>query len=208
LVGKALTIIDSEGVDALSIRRLAAEFNVAPNSIYSYVASKNDLLRGVFGLVIGKLDPPVLSGNHWTERARRACGWCRQRLLEHPNVVAASGFREVFPTISVPLIYSLGALLRDAEYEERELVDTMYVLLYHTIGFVALEVARETYGLPTQDMDEVLQQTLMDVGDEYADESPRLIRYAVDLDLNAVFDQSLDALLTGLEAVRTESLKS
>ena len=56
----ALDIIDARGLDALSIRSLAVALGVTPGTIYSYVESKDDLLRGVMDRLVAAI--PVADG--------------------------------------------------------------------------------------------------------------------------------------------------
>ena len=47
----ALRLVDAEGLDALTMRRLAAELGVATMSLYGHVTTKDDLLLGVVYMI-------------------------------------------------------------------------------------------------------------------------------------------------------------
>lgn len=204
----ALRHVDAHGVESLAIRRLAAELGVAPNSLYSYVDDKEDLVQGVVDLVFGHLEAPSPLGVSWTDRCREVCRWFRAKLLQHPNVVAAPAFRRTFPFGFLPLNYALGEILSDAGYEERELVETMMVLFYHTIGFVTLEVARSTHGMPTRSDLFVLERAQHDLADTEIEEARALLPLVRTLDMDALFDISISALLDGLVARRAARERS
>lgn len=83
----ALDLVDREGVDALSMRRLGRVLGVEAMSLYGYVASKEDLIDGVVELIFGEM-PLVASGPEpWQERVRQHARTYRWVLLSHPNAV-------------------------------------------------------------------------------------------------------------------------
>lgn len=66
-----IRLADRQGIDALSMRRLATALRVEAMSLYNHVANKDELLDGMVDLVIGEITLPVLGGD-WkaTMRAR------------------------------------------------------------------------------------------------------------------------------------------
>ncbi|MFV2173246.1 TetR/AcrR family transcriptional regulator [Actinomadura sp. LOL_016] len=58
IVRTAIAVADAEGLDALSMRRVADELGVAPMSIYTYVPSKAELIDVMFDRVLAELTPP------------------------------------------------------------------------------------------------------------------------------------------------------
>ncbi len=71
LVGRALEIIDAEGLDAVSMRRLAADFDTGPATLYSHVAGKDELLGLVLARILDEIQIP--DGDDWREVV---IGWC------------------------------------------------------------------------------------------------------------------------------------
>src|SRR5688572_5528682 len=59
----ALQIVDSEGLDALSMRRLAAELGVQAMSLYSHLADKKALLDGLQEIVLRQMPPAPPKGD-------------------------------------------------------------------------------------------------------------------------------------------------
>ena len=198
VIEAALRHVDAHGIESLGIRKLAAELGVAPNSLYSYVEGKDDLVRGVVEHVLGAVELPSPSGLSWTDRCREICCSFRATLLEHPNVVVAPAFRRTFPFGFLPLNYALGKILSDAGYEDRELVETMMMVFYHTVGFVTLEVARGAHGIPTKSDSFVLDRAEQELDASDMEEARELLPHVRTLDMDALFDTSLAALLDGL----------
>lgn len=79
----ALDLADSQGLDALTIRALAAHLGVRPMSIYHYVATKEELLDALVDVVYLELYVPVTTGDWREELARRARSM-RSSLARHP----------------------------------------------------------------------------------------------------------------------------
>lgn len=68
IVGAARALIEAGGIEALSMRKLAAEVGVAPTAIYWHIGSREDLLNAVLDAMIADL--PKIAGRGSTPRAR------------------------------------------------------------------------------------------------------------------------------------------
>ncbi|MEV0108262.1 GntR family transcriptional regulator [Nocardia sp. NPDC050799] len=87
----AITIADTEGLDAVSMRRLAAELGVGPMSLYRFVANKDELLTRMADEVFGELDLPRPKLGGWRadlERIARLQWQLCRRHLWLPEVVS------------------------------------------------------------------------------------------------------------------------
>ncbi len=84
MVATAVRIIDADGLDALTVRRLASELGVAAMTVYSYVSSKDELLDLVVDGVAGGVALPPAKGD-WRERAEALAHSLRAVLLTHPE---------------------------------------------------------------------------------------------------------------------------
>jgi AcrR family transcriptional regulator len=208
----ALKLVDRRGVESLSIRKLATELGVVPNSLYWYVRDKDDLLEGVVRLLFTSLAAPNSDAGPWTERVRGVCRWYRNRLLEHPNVVETASFARMFPSAFAPLSAAIGSCLLSAGFEGDQLVRVVSAAYYHTLGFVTLEVARARYGFLSYDTARE-QLPALSGGRELlirtdtkgliritsADVSKYLSLFRTQ-NMDALFEYSLDCLLAGLAA--------
>ena len=84
----ALAIIDAEGIDALTMRRLAHDLGVEAMSLYHHVPNKEALLDGVVELALTAQAPtaPPPSGDWQATVTAAVCGF-RRALITHPNVL-------------------------------------------------------------------------------------------------------------------------
>ncbi|TQM45669.1 TetR/AcrR family transcriptional regulator [Pseudonocardia cypriaca] len=83
----ALRLIDADGVDALSMRRIGKALDRDPMRLYRFASSKEELLDGVVELVLGELRIPVTDGASWEEVLRATARSFRNIALSHPHVV-------------------------------------------------------------------------------------------------------------------------
>ena len=83
----ALRIIDEEGLDALSVRRLAAEFGVNGAAFYYHFHNKDEIIAGAAELAFDVVRVPRDSGGDWKEWMLKAAHSYRKVLLAHPELI-------------------------------------------------------------------------------------------------------------------------
>jgi len=200
---KALELVDAEGLEALTMRRLGQELGRDPMSLYRYAENRAALLDGVSELVLNQLrihpeDPD------WKAQLRRIAHNLRTLALQHPNVVPLLVTRP----LSTPLgLRPLGTL--------RPLEQILSLLV--AAGFQpadALHVYRAYYGFLYGHILNELQEYVVDPEENEvllrlglhrlpAKEFPRLRALApalAEYDGGAELEQGLTILLSGLEA--------
>ncbi|MFI0355675.1 TetR/AcrR family transcriptional regulator [Actinomadura sp. 9N407] len=77
----AVGIADAEGLDAITMRRLATELGVAPMAAYRYVAGKDEVLELMVNLIYADLRLPENAG--WRETMRTLALGTRELMLKH-----------------------------------------------------------------------------------------------------------------------------
>jgi DNA-binding transcriptional regulator YhcF (GntR family) len=84
VVRTAISIADAEGLDAVSLRRLAAELGVGPVSLHRHAATKDELVAQMADEVFGEAEPPARPSRGWRAEleliARRQWQLCRRHL--------------------------------------------------------------------------------------------------------------------------------
>ncbi|WP_051717362.1 TetR/AcrR family transcriptional regulator C-terminal domain-containing protein [Streptomyces sp. NRRL F-5727] len=89
----AVAIADAEGLDAVSLARVAQEFDVTAMALYRYVPGKTELVDLMVDLAIG---PPPALGDLPAGWRPRLTAWARQCLAlyrRHPWILTATGMR-------------------------------------------------------------------------------------------------------------------
>jgi AcrR family transcriptional regulator len=85
----AVAIADADGLDAVTMRRLAAELGVAPMAAYRYVTGKDELLELMVDFVYGELELPA-GKDDWRVTIRSVALRIREALLAHSWVTRVS----------------------------------------------------------------------------------------------------------------------
>jgi len=94
IVDVALNIVDTQGTEAVTMRRVAAEFDTGPASLYAYVANRDELLQHVLTRVVDEARLP--EGDTWQEKFRFWAMETRRVLTSHGDAA-----RLTFGTIPV-----------------------------------------------------------------------------------------------------------
>jgi AcrR family transcriptional regulator len=79
----ALALADRIGIESFTIRKLAAELDVKPMTIYHHVANKDAILDGIVDLVFGEIELPPADAE-WRSAIRLRCVSARAVLARHP----------------------------------------------------------------------------------------------------------------------------
>jgi len=79
----AIRTADDEGIESLTMRKLARELGVEAMSLYNHVANKEDLLAGIVDAVAGEIELPTRARD-WKRAIRRSAISSRDVLVRHP----------------------------------------------------------------------------------------------------------------------------
>jgi len=83
LVAAAVRVADAEGLEAISMRRLAEELGTAPMSLYRYVETKDDVLDLMLDSAYGEMEIPGSGSGHWRRDLRGLAKETRRVLKRH-----------------------------------------------------------------------------------------------------------------------------
>jgi AcrR family transcriptional regulator len=84
IVAAALELLDAEGLDALSMRKLGAKLGAGATSLYWYVANKDELLELTMDQIWALVEVPDPERASWREALTTFAYSFRATLLEHP----------------------------------------------------------------------------------------------------------------------------
>jgi TetR/AcrR family transcriptional regulator, tetracycline repressor protein len=90
----ALDIVDNEGIDGLSIRRLAERLNVNGASLYHHFENKEEIVVGAAKLALEQVRTPQTQDEPWRVWVLRNARRLRQALREHPDLIPVMLRRE------------------------------------------------------------------------------------------------------------------
>src|SRR5258705_1515237 len=113
-----IEIADEDGLEAVTLRRIAERLSVTPMALYRHVEAKEDLLDGMADLLYAELDLPEPGGDWWEGLAAIARS-NRRVLLAHPLAVPLFG-RPLAGPHARALDRALAEALRGAGFASRD----------------------------------------------------------------------------------------
>jgi AcrR family transcriptional regulator len=90
VVGAALRLLDADGLDALSMRRIAEELGTGAATLYWHVGSKDGLLDLLFDRVIGEIAVPDPKPGRWQQQLKELARTMRTTIAQHRDIVRIS----------------------------------------------------------------------------------------------------------------------
>jgi AcrR family transcriptional regulator len=144
IIATALDIIDREGLDGLTMRRLGKELGVEAMSLYHHVANKDDLLDGVVDLVLSRVELPSSSSraqDDWSTWAREFAAVYRRIAKEHPHVFPLIALRPLATEQALRPVEMCLEVLHRAGFDDRHALAAFQTLADFTSGFALEEIA-------------------------------------------------------------------
>jgi AcrR family transcriptional regulator len=138
---EAIALLDAEGYDALTMRRLAERLGVVPMALYRHVTNKDDLLAGLLDLAVTFVPIPPLDIG-WRAGLGGLARSIRATMLAHPGVVTPLVAQPNLGPHSLLLAEYGLALMRTAGFSDEVAIRAPNAVIVYTIGYVALEVPR------------------------------------------------------------------
>jgi TetR/AcrR family tetracycline transcriptional repressor len=135
-------IADAEGVDRLTMRRLAAELGVLPNALYTYVPDKEALLDALIDDLLAGIEADEPAAGDWREGLARVMDSSRRLLLAHPQLVPEFLARPGLGPHAARLGEITFGLLRRGGLEGERAVEAFRTLLIYSLGFAAFQATR------------------------------------------------------------------
>jgi AcrR family transcriptional regulator len=198
----ALRIVDSEGLEAMTMRRLASTLGVNPMSIYHHLPNKAAVFAGLADLVFGQLESVAPDESMpWQDELTSAARAYRSALRAHPNLAlqVLSDTSAVSDVVVVTVEPFYRALDR-ACLAPRQIVEVVNTIIDFLHGFSLGEasVQAETFDLAP----DLLQR----VRNLPAGKAPTLTRVVEELgeaglhyDFDTGFESGLALIVAGVE---------
>lgn len=192
IVEEALALLDSEGIERLTMRRLAERLGHGSTTLYWHVDTKDDVLDLCLDAIYGEVPLPERTGDWRREIIAMLTGW-RAVMLRHRWSTTLVGRPMIGPNILAHMEFLQTSLLRAGLTDERLAAATWG--LYNLVMGAA--VSRAGWLMPADERTRA-QQHLSAHSDRY----PTLAAhdYMLDNDWNGTFTRSLDYLLDGIQA--------
>jgi AcrR family transcriptional regulator len=89
IVETALTLLEKEGLDALSMRRVAQALNTGPASLYAHVRNRDELCELMFDRILGDLALPEPDPAQWRSQLKELCLAQIRAMIAYPGIAQA-----------------------------------------------------------------------------------------------------------------------
>jgi AcrR family transcriptional regulator len=90
IIGTAFGIVEKEGYEALTMRRLATALETGPSSLYAHVVNKEDLDELLLGRLCAEIDLPEPDPAGWRQQIVSVCTQLRDQYLRYPGISQAA----------------------------------------------------------------------------------------------------------------------
>jgi len=203
IVQAAIRIADAEGLDALSMRRLAQDLSVATTSLYWHVRNKDELLDLLIDEVLGEIPIDDDPASPWRERIADLARGLREMMKRHPGAAQLLGSRETSGPNALAGVDRMIGILRAAGFEGTRLTLAYQVVLNYASGWGVME----SRGISGQPAGTTRDELVASLGSMLAslppDLYPNLIAAmggAAEATEDLQFEYGLRMLLDGMEA--------
>ncbi|MFK0284416.1 TetR/AcrR family transcriptional regulator [Streptomyces sp. NPDC090499] len=136
----ALRLIDEDGVEALTMRKLATALDANPMSLYHHVPNKEAVLRGVARTVGAQFRTVTLQDAPWQERIRLLATDFRTLAHRHPELMAYSFGQPDFIQPDDPFWTALTAIVAAAGVSQPEVPETAALMVAVVVGVLGAEL--------------------------------------------------------------------
>lgn len=141
----ALALVDREGLDSLTYRRLAEAIGCEAMSLYHYFPSKAHLIDAVIDRVFAALQVPP-SGGDWLERVREAAWNYRAMALKHPKLYPLIAVHRMNTAVGVRKLDEIIGLFRQGGFDDATAARLFREFGYYLTGAALDETAGYAQG--------------------------------------------------------------
>jgi AcrR family transcriptional regulator len=198
ILERAVQIADADGVDALTMRRLADDLGFEAMSLYRHVENKDDVLGGMLDRVLAEIESPAAPGS-WDEAIRRSAVSVNEMLERHrwatDVLMSARGIRPA----RLAYMNELLGRLREAGFSADTTYTAYHALDAHIFGF-ALWLASHS-AVPSEEVERLARTISLDDYPYLAEHRDQHLAEGPHHDASA-FELGLDLILDGLRKLR------
>ncbi|NUR70502.1 MAG: TetR family transcriptional regulator [Hamadaea sp.] len=189
IVATAVALADRDGLDAVTLRRVAADLEVLPMRLYTYLATKDDLLDLMADWAYGLIELPGPK-TPWRSSLRKIAQELRAVAGGHPWVITLLGSRSPYGPNGLRLVERVWSALYDRAPDPATAAAACTAFIAYATGALAQEA-----GAPdSPDVERYLATAVS--GGAY----PTLARAFADLGPADTFDGGLEVVLDGIAA--------
>jgi AcrR family transcriptional regulator len=195
IVERALALADREGLEALTMRRLADDLGVGTMTLYSYFRDKDELIDAAVSRVASKVVIPSAQGP-WRARLRTLIKEIHRSLVEHPSGVELRRRRPMLTPAALQTTEAGMRILTGAGFSAADAAKAWRTLFVYTFGYASFTPAE----VPAQTRRDWRSRLTALPVEEFPVLRAAVAEAVETMSGEAAFDHGLDCLLDGLEA--------
>jgi AcrR family transcriptional regulator len=134
VMAAAIEFADRDGIESISMRKLAQELGVEAMSLYTHVRSKSDLLDGMADAVISQI-PVSAGGIGWKASLRQLALAARGIMLRHPWAPRLVETRAAPGPAALQYVNSVLGILREGGFSVAQTHHALHILGSRVLGF-------------------------------------------------------------------------
>ena len=142
IVDAAVSLIDDDGLVALTMPRLAEQLGVGTMSLYRHIEDKDDLLDAMAEQLISGIDVPDGEPADWETRVVGYLRSLRDQAICHPALARLLADRGLTAGPVFNQLETVHSILRAAGFADRDAVRAFYSLLTYVFGSLMWELPR------------------------------------------------------------------
>ena len=211
----AVELAARDGIESLTMRKLADELGAGAMSLYHYVPNKEELLDGMVDIVFGEIELPSTDVDWKTAMRRRAIS-TREVLNRHRWAVGLMESRATPGPASFRLHDAVLGCLREGGFSIEQTIQAYSVQDAYIYGFalqeksLPFEDAAGGAAVAQEQVRQFAEQAREQQSAALAEEFPYLAEVVaghvakVGYDFTAAFEYGLDLILDALERLRSD----
>lgn len=138
ILAAAVEVMDTEGPEALTMRRLGTQLGVAPMSLYRHVPNRDALLAAVVDHLFSKVEMAL--GQSWTETLYGLATAYRRMLLAHPRAVPLLATHPVDLELGLQLVSGLLEQFAAVGVTQEEAITVVQSVGVYVLGHALAQV--------------------------------------------------------------------
>jgi len=150
IVAAAIALLDRDGAEALSMRRLGAELGVEAMSLYRHVPSRRALLDAVADGLAAEIEPDERAAE-WPDALRSLAGEIRAVARRHPAAFTLVGVRVLGTTGALAPVEAALASLRGGGFTPARAISAYRLVIAYARGYALSELAGFAVEVPPTD---------------------------------------------------------
>ncbi|WP_211339414.1 TetR/AcrR family transcriptional regulator [Nocardia mexicana] len=178
IVAAAVAVMDAEGLEKVTMRRLAAELDTGAASLYVYFRNAAELRAAVLDELLAAVDlSPAAAEGDWEDRLRQVLWSYVRVLMRYPPLADSALLTRPSGARYLDLVEAVLALLRAGGLDDRRAAWAVDVLLQFATATGAEQAAHDAN--PDDDAEQIALAAAVDSAD--AERYPRIRALGADL---------------------------